>query len=830
MSRLVTACIAITLLLNSFSASADDDAESLFIEIGPPVTTALPAHTERARAVRLNRRAVDAPRIAIDLFGETVFATRTKIERRRASEHVWIGHVEGNSADVVIITLRGTTASGLIQHGGAVYRIGFGGKRLLQVDVESLPADDASQLPDGGGESLPSSPGTAADGSIVQDLLVVYTQGACNYAGSCAALEADISTAVTDLNTAYAASQIDITMNLAASALTAYGGTNASTALSDLRGTSDGNMDEVHALRNDVGADIVALIYDGDGCGIGYLGSSANTAFNVTDVPCMVGNRTMAHEIGHNQGAHHDRETAGAGSSTAFNYGYRRCNDSSVDATASPWFRTVMSYSCSGASRVGRFSHPNVNYLGVPTGIDPAVDSTDGAWNAQTLNNSAAYVAGFRASAATTPPAAPTNLSALAASASAIDLVWNDNATDETSYQVERSANGSTWAIIASLGANATSFSDNGLAAETTYHYRTSALNSAGGSPDSNTAMETTHALPAMATDYSAYDSPDKGTVAGTHTLTHVADGTAQAITEVNSGGPKRRRKQSYNHAWGFNVTGGIGGVVVEVQAWVSGSEGALFSFSPDNGSTWTQMFVVDTNAAGTMQTFNLPAGTSGTVLLRVNDAEQANGESVDAVYVDALSITSINEAGEPPAAPTMMAADPQSATSVEVDFMDNADDEFGFEVLRANTAPAGCDAGAVIANVGASPATGGTIVVVDDSAAPEQTYWYWARSYNAAGSQGCSSAEPAETPVAPPATLTMSLHGYKVKGRQHVDVTWSDATASTEIYRDGVLKTTQTDTNGTYTDNIGTKGGGSYVYQACATGGACTAEQTVTF
>ena len=85
--------------------------------------------------------------------------------------------------------------------------------------------------------------------------------------------------------------------------------------------------------------------------------------------------------------------------------------------------------------------------------------------------------------------------------------------------------------------------------------------------------------------------------------------------------------------------------------------------------------------------------------------------------------------------------------------------------------------------------------------------------------------------PVAPPASLTMSLRAYKVKGTQHVYVTWSDAaTASTEIYRDGVLLTTQTTADGTYTDNIGVKGGGSYIYQACASGGACTAEQTVTF
>lgn len=830
MSRFAKAFVAIALSLSSFTTSAAESTP-LFIESGPPSTSALPAHTERARSIRLNRRAIDAPRIAIDLFGDIVFAVRTRTERRRAGEHVWVGHIEGNSSDVVIITLRGATASGLIQYAGAIYRIALGGQRLLQVDVESLPADDATPLPDGGGVSSPASTGTAGDGGTVQDLLVVYTQDACTYAGSCAALEADITTAVVDLNSAYAASQIDITMNLVATALTSYAGTDASATLSDLRGTSDGNMDEIHALRDQVGADVVSLIYDGQGCGIGYLGSSASSAFNVTDVPCLVGNRTMAHEIGHNQGAHHDRETAGAETSTASNFGYRRCNDNSVDGTASPWFRTVMSYACTGAARVGHFSNPNASYAGVPTGIDPAVESNNGAYNAQTLNESAAYVAGFRDGTATTIPAAPSSLSALPASATVIDLVWNDNADDEATYHVERSSDAANWSLIAALGANATTYTDSGLNAETTYHYRVGALNSAGASPYSNTAMTTTQALPAMVTDYSAYDSAETGTVTGAHSVTHQADGTAQTITEVGSGGPKNRRKQSYAHAWGFEVAGGVGGVVAMVEAWVSGSEGAVFSYSTDHGATWTQMFVVDANMSGSAETFNLPATTSGTVLLRVTDAAQDNGEGIDTVYVDAMRITSINDAGEPPAAPTLVSANALSATVAEVRFIDNANDEFGFEVSRADHAPASCDDGTVIAGIGTSPGTGAEVEHLDDTVQSEQSYWYWVSAYNGAGSAGCSTAESVTMPAAPPATLSLSLSAYKVKGTQHVDVIWSDATTSTtQIYRDGAIIATVAGTNGSYTDNIGVKGSGSHTYQVCAAGGSCTAEQSVTF
>lgn len=47
----------------------------------------------------------------------------------------------------------------------------------------------------------------------------------------------------------------------------------------------------------------------------------------------------------------------------------------------------------------------------------------------------------------TTPawPSAPTALTAEAVSATQINLTWEDNATDETGYLLERSVDGVTW-------------------------------------------------------------------------------------------------------------------------------------------------------------------------------------------------------------------------------------------------------------------------------------------------------------------------------------------------------------------------------------------------
>ena len=69
-----------------------------------------------------------------------------------------------------------------------------------------------------------------------------------------------------------------------------------SPSLTALRSSTDGNLDYVHQLRTDVGADMVALITAGAGCGIANLCGnsptampSANCVFSVTRWDCATG-------------------------------------------------------------------------------------------------------------------------------------------------------------------------------------------------------------------------------------------------------------------------------------------------------------------------------------------------------------------------------------------------------------------------------------------------------------------------------------------------------------------------------------------------------------
>jgi autotransporter-associated beta strand protein len=96
-------------------------------------------------------------------------------------------------------------------------------------------------------------------------------------------------------------------------------------------------------------------------------------------------------------------------------------------------------------------------------------------------------------------PATPSGLTAAPISSQQINLAWLDNSTNESSFRIERSVNNTTFAEVASTGANASSYSDTGLASGTTYYYRVRARNAGGDSGYSAVASATTVSSEAIA-------------------------------------------------------------------------------------------------------------------------------------------------------------------------------------------------------------------------------------------------------------------------------------------------------------------------------------------
>jgi hypothetical protein len=79
------------------------------------------------------------------------------------------------------------------------------------------------------------------------------------------------------------------------------------------------------------------------------------------------------------------------------------------------------------------------------------------------------------------PPNQPSNLRATIVGGDRIDLQWSDNSWNETGFTIERRIDG-VFTPIATVGADATSYSDTGLATTANVAYRVKATNALGGS------------------------------------------------------------------------------------------------------------------------------------------------------------------------------------------------------------------------------------------------------------------------------------------------------------------------------------------------------------
>ena len=100
---------------------------------------------------------------------------------------------------------------------------------------------------------------------------------------------------------------------------------------------------------------------------------------------------------------------------------------------------------------------------------------------------------------------APTDLTATPFSAANAILTWQDNSTTETGYRVERkSGSNGFFSTIATLGPDATTFTDSDLDSGVPYTYRVLAFNEMGQSGYSNLAVVITPSIPATPTDAEA--------------------------------------------------------------------------------------------------------------------------------------------------------------------------------------------------------------------------------------------------------------------------------------------------------------------------------------
>lgn len=163
---------------------------------------------------------------------------------------------------------------------------------------------------------------------------------------------------------------------------------------------------DADADRSGAEADLIYIFRDADAeedvCGLGSLGvydghhyrnngqgivGVTITAESGSAVQC--GRYTFAHEVGHNLGSLHDRETEEADENNdlaaySYSYGYR----------VSDVFKTVMSYG--SEPRLGYFSDPNRSCAGYPCGVE--ADQPNSADNKKTFSTTGHLVASYEGS------------------------------------------------------------------------------------------------------------------------------------------------------------------------------------------------------------------------------------------------------------------------------------------------------------------------------------------------------------------------------------------------------------------------------------------------
>ena len=248
------------------------------------------------------------------------------------------------------------------------------------------------------------------------DLMVPYTQDVETALGGEAGVLARINLAVALTNEGFAVSGVIARVNLVHAYRTDFDPVVEpfmQTVVNVLQGNDDGQMDEVHFLRNLHAADIVLLLIDGplyldlddllnsetgpDIAGIAFdilcdpSEPFEHKAFAVSDYFWATGNFTFQHEIGHLLGARHDTLSL-AGS---FGCGITDAGFGAIAECGE--FRTVMAYPNGDhfetpPTRMNVWSTPQVlDAHGHPYGIADALD------NAEALNTGVWHAANWRA-------------------------------------------------------------------------------------------------------------------------------------------------------------------------------------------------------------------------------------------------------------------------------------------------------------------------------------------------------------------------------------------------------------------------------------------------
>jgi hypothetical protein len=337
-------------------------------------------------------RVAVAPGVQVSAVGE-------RVQQRAANDVSWGGPMTGGNGWVQMVLspegITGTVTIGFTSY--SIEPLGGGLHAVSRIDQSKFPSEHTADNPSGAltdaiGAAAAAQAARASIGDVTTqanttiNVMVVYTASAATAAGN---ISSKIQLAVDETNQSYVNSGINITFNRVYTGQVTYSEANRSFSqhVSALQSATDGKMDEVHTLRNTYAADVVMLVVnDTEACGqAAAIKATASSAFATADQSCITGYYSFGHEIGHLQGARHDRFVDGTLTPYQYGHGF-------IPSTKN--WRTIMSYgnNCANCTRIQWWSSPLKTY----PATGQVMGTTTYEDNARVLNLTAPTVAAFR--------------------------------------------------------------------------------------------------------------------------------------------------------------------------------------------------------------------------------------------------------------------------------------------------------------------------------------------------------------------------------------------------------------------------------------------------
>ncbi|MHC5114399.1 MAG: hypothetical protein ACYTGP_08235, partial [Planctomycetota bacterium] len=230
------------------------------------------AAVTRHRIVAIDRAALEAPAeagVRVSFFEDASFVLRkTTTEPERPGRTKTGGTLEGIPGGSFILVRHGERILlNVWAPGHGVYHLrglGDGTYVARQIDSGAFPPCATEDHEHAHGPAEAGDPfGLCVDDGSVLDILVVYTAAARIAEGGTAAMELLIDACETSTNVAYANSGVATTINVVGMVEIDYTETgDSSVDRAALTDPDDGVIDEVHDLRDSLGADLVAMILD----------------------------------------------------------------------------------------------------------------------------------------------------------------------------------------------------------------------------------------------------------------------------------------------------------------------------------------------------------------------------------------------------------------------------------------------------------------------------------------------------------------------------------------------------------------------------------------